>query len=278
MRYAVAAAAAAAVLLFSACTAPTDEDAEPSTGSSPSAAPSTATSSPPAPQPRPKVGECHGLTRAEALSPVVEGGSIPCARRHTSQTFHVGTLDLVRDGHLLAVDSAWARDQVSTQCPERLSRHVGGGREALRLSMVGAVWFTPSVESANAGADWFRCDVVAAEGGGDLLPLPRRTRGLLASAAGRDRFGMCGTAEPGTRGFTRVTCGSKHSWRAAATVDLPGGSYPSARRAGEVMESRCRSVARSLAEDPLDFRWSEERPTREQWQTGRRYGICWVPD
>jgi hypothetical protein len=44
------------------------------------------------------------------------------------------------------------------------------------------------------------------------------------------------------------------------------------------MESRCRSVARSLAEDPLDFRWSEERLTREQWQTGRRYGICWVPD
>lgn len=278
MRYAVAAAAAAAVLLISACTAPTGEDAEPSAGSSPSAAPSSATSSPPAPQPRPKVGECHGLTRAEALAPVAEGGSIPCSRRHTSQTFHVGTLELVRDGHLLAVDSAWARDQVSTQCPERLSRHVGGGREALRLSMVGAVWFTPSVESANAGADWFRCDVVAAEGGGELLPLPRRTEGLLATEAGRDRFGMCGTAEPGTRGFTRVACGSKHTWRAAATVDLPDGPYPSAERAGEVMESRCRSVARSLAEDPLDFRWSEERPTREQWQTGRRYGICWVPD
>jgi hypothetical protein len=36
-------------------------------------------------------------------------------------------------------------------------------------------------------------------------------------------------------------------------------------------------VAAGSADDPLDFTWSQESPTREQWDAGQRYGICWVP-
>lgn len=109
---------------------------------------------------------------------------------------------------------------------------------------------------------------------GRLAALPRSSAGLVGSS---DRFAMCGTAPPDAASFKRVPCSAKHSWVAAASVDLPGKAYPSASTAGERMESACRTAARARADDPLDFTWSEERPTRAQWDAGQRYGICWVP-
>lgn len=275
MTFAVAAAAAGAVLLLAGCTS--SEPEQPSSTSSPSASEESATAAP-TPPPRPEPDACYALSRREAIAPVSDAQPVPCDRRHTAQTFHVGTLDLVRDGHLLAVDSDAARSTGAQVCPSRLGAHLGGGQEALRLSMVTSVWFTPTSADAATGADWFRCDVVALGRGDALMPLPQRTRGLLGTAAGRARLGMCGTAEPGSNAFHRVPCGTSHSWVAVSTVDLPGDTWPSAAEAGRVMEGPCRAAARVRADDPLDFSWSEERPTREQWQAGRRYGICWAPD
>jgi hypothetical protein len=256
-------------------------DGQPSSpASSPTSSPSsTATSSAPtalvSPE-RPAKDGCHLMTYDEAIAPVVAGTDVPCRQRHTSQTYRLGRLDLVRDGHLLAVDSPDVQADVARTCTSLLGRHVGGSAEDRRLSMVQAVWFTPSVADAAAGADWFRCDVVALAGPEELLPLPRSSRGLVASS---DRFAMCSTAEPGTTTFRRIPCGvGDHAWRAIATVDLPGSAYPSAARAASRMESACRSAARSRADDPLDLTWSEERPTQAQWDAGQRYGLCWVPD
>ena len=55
---------------------------------------------------------------------------------------------------------------------------------------------------------------------------------------------------------------------------------PSPARAEAVadrMEGPCGDAARARAGDPLDFTWSQESPSREQWAAGQRYGICWVP-
>jgi hypothetical protein len=140
--------------------------------------------------------------------------------------------------------------------------------------MVQAVWFTPTVAEAATGADWFRCDVVALATAGRLALLPRSSKGMVGSS---DRFAMCGTASPDAASFARVPCSSPHSWVAVSTVPLAGKAYPSVAAASDQMESACRSAARSRADDPLDFTWSEERPSRAQWDAGRRYGICWVP-
>ena len=140
--------------------------------------------------------------------------------------------------------------------------------------MVQAVWFTPSVEEAAAGADWFRCDVVALATNGRLAALPRSSDDLVG---GSDRFAMCGTASPDAASFRRVQCSARHAWVAVSSVDLTGKSYPSASAASEQMESACRASARARAEDPLDFTWSEERPSRDQWDAGQHYGICWAP-
>ena len=267
-----------AALALAGCTddGGSPEPASPST--SPSSTEAAASPSPTAvvsPE-RPTRDGCHLLTYEEAIAPVVAGTDVPCGQRHTSQTYRVGRLDLVEDGHLRAVDSPDVQADVARTCTTLLGPHVGGSVEDRRLSMVQAVWFTPSVEDAAAGADWLRCDVVVLASAGELLPLPRTSRGLVGSS---DRFAMCSTAEPGAAAFSRVPCGvGTHAWRAISTVDLPGSAYPTAARAAARMESACRSAARARADDPLDFTWSEERPTEAQWESGQRYGICWVPD
>lgn len=213
----------------------------------------------------------------QAVAPVVSGTDVPCAKRHTAQTFHVGRLPLLRGGHLLAVDSPDVQATVADACQDRLGDYAGGSAEQRRLSMVRAVWFTPSVEEATKGADWFRCDVVALAGGkasDALARLPRRAKGLVGAS---ERYRMCGTASPDSKAFARVPCASKHSWVAVAAVDLPGKAYPSAAAAADVMDGRCRDAAQSRSGDPLDVTWSQERPSKAQWDAGQHYGICWAP-
>ena len=77
----------------------------------------------------------------------------------------------------------------------------------------------------------------------------------------------------------RVICGRPHAWRAISTIPLAGAEeYPGqdeVRRAGDEL---CRDQARSLAEDPLRFRYGWEWPTSAQWDAGQHYGYCWIPD
>ena len=221
----------------------------------------------------PEVGECRAIGLEAALAPVSRAKPRPCGRPHTAQTFLVGRLDLVQDGHRLAVDSPAVQARPASRCDEGLARHLRADPRELRLSMAQAVWFTPTVRDASAGADWFRCDVVVVAAPEELLRLPRRTAGMGTP----DAMAMCATAEPGTRGFTRVVCSRRHSWRAVSTVDLPGRRVPPPPVAAARMDEPCRAAARARASDPLDFEWAQESPTREQWKAGQRYGICWVP-
>jgi hypothetical protein len=142
------------------------------------------------------------------------------------------------------------------------------------------VWFAPSPGQAEQGADWFRCDLVALAGQDRLQALPPRPR--LAGALDRDgalaTYGLCGTAAPGTPRFARVICGRPHSWRAIATIPLPGGAaYPGTARVRAAGDDACRERASAQAEDPLSFEYGWEWPTRQQWQRGQRYGFCWAP-
>lgn len=224
-------------------------------------------------QPRPKVGECRRLGIRAVLAPTSLAEPVRCDRPHTARTVHVGKLDLVQSGRRLEVDSPLVQRQVRRRCTGRLAEHLGSSPRGLRLTMAQPMWFTPTVEDAAAGADWFRCDLVVVGGPGQLARLPRRTRGT----GGAPAIAMCATSRPGTKGFARVACQRRHTWRAVSTVDLPSGRFPSAGVVAEAMSAPCREAARARTDDPLDFEWSEERPTREQWRAGQRYGICWVP-
>lgn len=263
----------AAVLLLGACTGGGDRPDDDPGSAPPSSAEPTPTAAATPEQPVPRRGQCRRLTWRAALAPTSAQRPVACRARHTAETFFVGRLAGAAADETVAVDSPAVQARAQRVCTRRLPRHLGVPPRDLRLRMAQVVWFTPSVADAEAGADWFRCDVVVVARDRRLLPLPRRT----ARAGGDAALGMCATAEPGTPRFRRVACALEHSWRAVATVDLPGRRLPTPGRVAELMEGQCRSAARERADDPLDFRWSEERPTREQWRAGRRYGICWVP-
>ena len=246
-----------------------------SSGASTSAAPAppTATAAP-----RPADRACYDLDHDEAVAPTNDREPVDCRAAHTSMTFAVGDLDAVVDGHLLAVDSDRVQAQVAETCPEQLAGFIGGTTEDRRLSMLRATWFTPTVKESDAGAAWYRCDVIALAGDEDLARLTGMVGGVLDRPEDSERYAMCGTAEPGTPGFSRVICSSRHSWRAISTVPFDGGAYPGVEEVRSAGETPCRDAARAVADDSLSFQWGYEWPTGAQWQAGQTYGLCWAPD
>jgi hypothetical protein len=281
-------AAAATTVLVAGCTAGGDGDAGDGGTAGASGSPGTtaAEGSPTepveaTPPPAPKAKACYRYAFRELGRTSNDAEPVPCTGRHDAQTVHVGRLDLVVDGHRLAVDADRVRAQMARTCPRRMAAYVGGTREDRALSRFAVVWFAPTPEQAEQGADWFRCDLVAIAARDTLHPLPARPRvaGVLDRPAGPATYGLCGTAEPGTRGFERVICDRRHSWRAIATIPLAGGKrYPGPARVREAGDESCRDRAAGEAEDPLSFEYGWEWPTEEQWDQGQRYGFCWAPD
>lgn len=267
-------AAVLTVLLGVVLTACGDSDDRPAPRPTSAAPPPVASA-----VPKPDAAGCAKLTYQQAVAPTLAAqAAVPCSASHTSETYAVGTLSTstVVDGHLLAVDSAKAQAQVAQKCPAGLAAYLGGDQEALRLSMLRAVWFTPTVSQAEAGADWYRCDVIALAGDQQLATLSGSLKGVLGPG-GNDDWAMCGTAQPGTAGFKRVPCRADHSWKALETVDLPAGGYPGAGSVKQAGQKPCQAAAKAVASDALDYQWGYEWPTAAQWKSGQTYGICWAP-
>jgi hypothetical protein len=248
----------------------------------PAATPTTPTTAPPpaaAPAPRPpKEGDCYGLTFRQALAPTSSARPTPCDRPHTSETYAVGTLDTVVEGHLLAVDSERVQEQVADTCPDEVARFLGGDQADLRLSMIRPVWFTPSLAQSDRGADWYRCDVVVIAGDQDLAEPDTSLQGALDDDAVRDGYAMCGTAAPDDPDFERVICSADHSWRAIRVVPYEPGDYPGEPAVRAPLASPCEDAGLDVAADPLDYEWGYEYPTKEQWEMGQTWGLCWAPD
>lgn len=266
-----------AVVLLLTLTACSGGD-EPSSGPTPSS--TTDTPPPPSATPVavPRDRACYRLDYDEAVAPTNDAEPVDCHTRHTSMTYSVGKLERLIDGRLPSVDSGRVRRKVAESCPARFADFVGGSLEDRRLSMLRPVWFTPTIEEFEGGASWYRCDVIALARDQELARLTGALSGVLDTDEGRDRFGMCGTAEPGTRGFARVICSTDHSWRAIATVPFPDGSYPGLEQVREAGQQPCEDAGRGVADDALNFQWGYEWPTAAQWKAGQHYGICWAPD
>jgi len=269
--------AAVALLLASltACSGSDEPTSAPttSTSTSPSPPPPTAT-----PVPAPHTKTCYDLSFDQAVAPTSSAGPVPCSKAHTAATYGVGSLDTLVGGHLLAVDSQRVQEQVAQACPAQFPPFVGGTLEDRRLSMLRPVWFTPTVEQSDAGASWYRCDVVALAADGQLAPLAPKMAGILDTPEGRDRFGMCGTAQPGTQAFRRVVCSQDHSWRAIAVVPFADGPYPGEAKARAAGQSPCQDAGEAVASDTLSYQWGYEWPTADQWKSGQTFGRCWAPD
>lgn len=228
--------------------------------------------------PRPAASGCDNLTYRQAVAPTLPDGdtSVPCHGPHTAQTYAVGGLTTAVDGHLAAVDSTRVQAQVARKCPAALPAYLGGDQEKLRLSMLRGVWFTPTVAQGATGADWYRCDVIALDGDQQLATMTGSLKGVLGSNHAGD-WAMCGTAQPGTTGFTRVPCRADHTWQALSVVDLPAGAYPGEVKVKAAGQKPCQQAGQDVASDALNYKWGYEWPTAEQWKNGQTYGVCWAP-
>lgn len=231
---------------------------------------------------RPARGACYRLSVTEALAPTSTEPAVPCKRRWTARTFHVGPLGAAAAGQVVTVDSEEAAQLMAAECPRRLAEYLRGTPRDVRLTVFRAVWFTPTAAEAEAGADWFRCDLVALASPGKLARLSGKVRGLLADAERSAPYALCGTSPPDAPEFQRVACAEDHAWRAVGSVDLDSAAYPGRPAARVAAEHRCIEEARRMATDALDFRWGFEWPTRAQWtgtpiSPGQRYGVCWAP-
>ncbi len=270
-----------AALLLAGCTSEGED--EPKADDSPSPSPTaTATAEPTPPPAPPAVGACYRLSYDEAVAPTNADSPVSCDKGHTSQTFAVGQIDLVVNGHLLAVDSDTVRKQVANRCPGKLAAYVGATVPQLRLSLLRPVWFTPTIEQSDLGAGWYRCDVIAVAGDSKVAKIDSNISRALAKPAGRAEYAMCGTAQPGTPAFNRVLCREDHSWKAISVLDLAeaakAGGYPGENVVRDAGQEVCADAARAIAADALDYEWGYEWPTKDQWQAGQTFGRCWAPD
>lgn len=278
----VAGLVAAMTLMVGACTGDGGESPESAGASSTATSSGTAGAEPsvePAPPPPPATA-CYRLGLVQATRPTNSSQPVSCGRPHTAQTIHVGRLDLTVDGRRVEVDSAAAQRQPARVCSGQLQRYVGGSTDLRRRSRFEVVWFTPTLDEADSGARWFRCDVVAVADDDHLLRLPLGDglRRVLDRPGALAAYGLCGTAQPGTRGFRRVACRLPHRWQAVGTIDLAGGKrYPGTARVRAAGDQPCAEQVRELSGLALEFSYGWEWPTRDQWAAGQRYGYCWAP-
>jgi hypothetical protein len=225
----------------------------------------------PPPKP-PHVHTCYRLTYDDALAPTHDRKPESCTGPHTGLTFFVGRYDKA-----LPVDGDEVHQLESTACQRRFASFVGGTPEHRRLSMLRTVGFTPTVEQAAEGAHWFECVAIALRDDEDLALLQGPLEGVLDRTEGREHYGLCGTAEPGTAGFEQRICAAPHSWVALRTVPFEPGPYPGVEHVRSAGQEPCQDAGADASDDPLDYRWSYQWPTREQWRAGRTYGVCWAP-
>jgi hypothetical protein len=271
-RHALATAVAAVALALTACSG---SSSSPDAGKTPllrSPTPTPTETIAPTPPKPPKVRTCYRLGYAAALAPTHARKVVPCTGPHTAMTFFVGQYD-----KSLPVDGDQVHQLEATACPRRFAAFVGGTPDDRRLSMLRTVWFTPTVEQAAAGGHWFECVAIALRDDAHLALLQGAVEGVLDRSDGRDDYALCGSAEPGTDGFEQRICAAPHSWVALRTVLFDPGPYPGTDHVQSAGQQPCKDAGANASSDPLNYRWSYQWPTLQQWKDGRTYGVCWAP-
>lgn len=275
---ALVAVVAVVALALAGCTEaePPPQDREAASSAPTPSGSESATQPPSEPPRRPRVGECYRLTFAQALAPTSGREPVPCRGSRTAQTAYVGTVGALLDGHLLAVDSRTVQSAIARECPRRVGSYVGASERDLRLSLIRPTWYSPTLAESDRGAMWFRCDVIALAGEKELAPLGPM-KGALADGGG-DRYAVCGTTEPDDPRFQRVACSQPHTWRAIDSYDVRASSYPGEAALRATGRDVCAAAAEERAGSSLEYEGALDWPTKEQWEAGQHWGLCWAPD
>jgi hypothetical protein len=223
----------------------------------------------------PDVGACRMLTPSDVAQPSNGSPSVPCAKRHTAQTFAVGSLP----GRFLqtSYDDPGLASYAYRTCSDTFIAFTGADESLAMRTILSWAWFRPSQQAWDAGARWYRCDVI---GGGDqtrqYVDLPARAKGLLLGRPS-DAWMVCAQGAT-VSGSVKVPCTDKHDWRAVTTIVLGKAtdSYPG----DGVVQSRtrdfCSKSVGAFLNYPVDYDFGYSWFHRTEWQAGNRRSVCWA--
>lgn len=222
----------------------------------------------------PTQGACRDLSASDLDQPSNASPVVPCSKRHTAQTFAVGTLPA-------STGSSYADKRhgrfVFDACTKAFRDFLGVDESlAMRIQLSWA-WFRPSQRGWDRGARWYRCDVVGgADGARTLRPLPADAHGLFSTDL-PDTWLTCarGTTVPRS---TKVPCSEKHDWRAVSTIKVgqPQDPYPGDRIVEVRSRDRCSDWVAAWTNYAPDFDFGYTWFHEAEWSTGNRRSICWA--
>jgi hypothetical protein len=244
-------------------------------GAAASAAAGTPT---PTPAPPPAEGACRRMSVKALRTIVNDDPAVPCRRRHTVVTFHVGEVPraAARDA-LSSADEAVER-AADRMCRSQFRDYAGGNRSDRRLSMLTPTYFLPSTEQWSLGARWVRCDVYAYATPSRLTGLPRDLEDAFTRARVSANLARCSPVSPSAQAFRHVVCTEPHQWRAVAiqTVGEPGERYPGRATVQNRAQNRCEAPVRDYLGTQQAFSYGFEVPQRDAWSEGDRVALCWA--
>ncbi|MDQ4085187.1 MAG: septum formation family protein [Actinomycetota bacterium] len=271
-------AAGAVALLATSCFG--SDDAMPRTAPSTQARAEGRTTTPspsPTPQPPPEEDTCRRVS-AEALRTIVnDDPAVPCARRHTVVTFHVGRVPAGARDALSAADAA-VEVAADRKCSRRFRDYAGGTYADRRLSMLTPTYFLPSGEQWTLGARWVRCDAYAYATPTRLADLPRSLEDAFERDRVSDRLTRCSPVSPSAADFRHVACEEPHRWRAVATENVGNRDerYPGRGTVQDRARNRCEEPVREYLGTQESFSYGFEVPQRDAWSEGDRVALCWA--
>ncbi len=258
------AVAAAALLLatLSACDAKDAEELVPGDGKPPDLS-------------APAVGPCRDLDAETVAAPSDDTEPVDCTRRHTAQTFLVGSFDAAATKDTAYDDEALGA-QVARTCGPRFRRFTGATDSLALRTIVTWAWWRPSEEAWKEGARWFRCDVVARSTSDELAPLPRTAKGLLLGIPDA-RWMVCADGAK-VADAPRVACTEEHTWRAVSAVSIgkKRDPWPGSRLVEVRSRDFCSDWVGAWTNYSLDYQFAYTWFGKDDWASGNRLTVCWA--
>lgn len=223
----------------------------------------------------PQLGACRLLTPDDVAQSSNDSPAVPCSKRHTAQTFAVGTFpgNVADDGP----EDDGLGAYVFKTCDKRFKAFTGGDDSLVMRSTLTWAWFRPPDDAWEQGARWYRCDVV---GGGQqskgYVDLPEDSRGLLLGEPA-DRWMICVNG-PTVSGSVKIPCSEEHTWRAVTTIKVgePGDPYPGDRLVEVRTRDFCSDSVGAWLNYPIDYDFGYTFFHEAEWQAGNRRSICWA--
>jgi len=222
----------------------------------------------------PKLGACRVLTPTDVREASNDSATVPCAKRHTAQTFAIGTLPASTG---TAYDDRRHGTFVYRTCQKAFGEFLGADESLVMRIQLSWAWFRPSERGWKAGARWYRCDLL---GGPDAAtryrPLPVDARGLFSTDL--PAAWLTCARGPSFAGLTKVPCSEKHDWRAVTTVKVgqPADAYPGDRIVQVRSRDRCSDWVGAWSHYAPDYEFGYTWFHEAEWTTGNRRSVCWA--